>query len=657
MSQDVMKMYGKGASLLMKMGYTPGKGLGENGRGIVEPIMPTILKRGEGIKVEEKKKMMSRIVNEWSDSSDDNDDDDDDIPMADKDFQPLDFNKSGIFKSEYDIPELFEIVRELGQQGIDIPEHILKKAEISKSDDDIELRRKMLNLLTLLKTNQPKLKYLDFEKKQLNEARGQYQKNIDVLDKAIKLIEGKYPIDINNILAIPGLKNIDQGLLNDIIGLIASRIQETWNEKVARCHFEDIVELGELLDEAVMNLKIQELTCTELIEIKHFDSKLGGKETKLVFSTLGAVIMQPLITKLCTFYNEWDVKSVNLGIGVFEEIKDSAILSDVFLDAIIVKSIILPKMYNSFQDFDHNEDFKWLVGWLEIFPTHFDEVVEKIVQTSCHWLKHSDFGMQINHLKALPVFYWLDLAQNPRLHELVRRSLFYYCMATFCYYFKDVSNDAWVLLDANHISALQQFMQYVREFNLYEYEDIIYDKILVPYWIGYLQLYQEGNDFEEFLKQFIEVFSCAGLLNDYNVLTTVHEGVSECCEHLNFVMKKDLVRKPSKTFMDLNCLNKMKINDWKELLDKPHRKHSTPKFNSVKKLKSIKDIVFQKCEERGVPIIPARIEDGKQMYVIEKHGIKHEIFFDQKVIFANYNGMKEEPIGLNELDELLISTT
>lgn len=88
-----------------------------------------------------------------------------------------------------------------------------------------------------------------------------------------------------------------------------------------------------------------------------------------------------------------------------------------------------------------------------------------------------------------------------------------------------------------------------------------------------------------------------------------------------------------------------KLKDIDKLIKK--KSNSTNKVTLVKP--SIKDIVFEKCEANGIPVIPGRIKDGKQMYYIENKGNKYEIYFDQKVMFANYNHLKDEPIGLEEL--------
>lgn len=80
----------------MKMGYVQGTGLGENGQGIVEPIMPSIYKRGEGIKVngtEKENMMQSRVVDDWGSGSESENDSDSETMDNEKLKVPLGFQK------------------------------------------------------------------------------------------------------------------------------------------------------------------------------------------------------------------------------------------------------------------------------------------------------------------------------------------------------------------------------------------------------------------------------------------------------------------------------------------------------------------------------------------------------------------------------------
>lgn len=640
MSQDVLKRYGKGASLLLKMGYTPGKGLGENGRGIVEPILPTILKRGEGIKVDDNTKMVSRVVDDWSDSSDD-----EDMDIESAGGKPVDFNQSGTFKSEYDVPELFEIVRDLLQRNVEVPNEIIRKAESSKTNEDLSLRTMLFNLLKSIKADQPRIKYLEFEMDQLKLKKHRYEIDLDVMEKFKKVIEVDGDVHVDELLKIPQLREIDLELKDDLLELAMLKIQETWQQEVENCSVEDIVSFGEILDKAVTFLSLQELSSTELIKIRYQSSSLKRRPPHLLMNIVGSTILKPLLLKIESFYNTWDVSSVNLGIVVYEEVKDSDIFSDLLFDVIIMKSIILPKLIGSFSEVSLFDKIEWIVPWLELYPDYFDEMVEKIVLHYLQELKTSTVSAE--QLVELPLLYWLGIAQNDKLTEIAKKELFLYILDTFRRHLDELRSDGCEFLGVEEITEMKSFVSLFKKLSLYEYEDVLYYEIMLPLRIKYLELYEKDTDYELFLSYMIQTLAYVELLSDDEHFISIQQSVRECCEHFNLATKKELSSKKVPTANDIKAIENpyAKLKDIDKLIKK--KSNSTNKVTLVKP--SIKDIVFEKCEANGIPVIPGRIKDGKQMYYIENKGNKYEIYFDQKVMFANYNHLKDEPIGLEEL--------
>ncbi|TID30469.1 hypothetical protein CANINC_000980 [Pichia inconspicua] len=638
MSQDALKKYGKGASLLLKMGYIPGKGLGENGRGIVEPIMPTILKRGEGIKVEESKKMMSRVVDEWTDSSDD-----ESMHVEESGLKSVEFNQSDTFKSEYEIPELYEIVRDLLRLKIDVPNEIINKAEDTSAKQDLSLRTVLFKLLKSINSDQPKLKYLDSEINQLSQKKQLYTVDIEVMENFRKIVEVEKDLDVDKVINIPGVRDIDLELRDDLVELAMLKVQEFWQSAVDACNFEDIVSLGELLDKAAAYLSLQELSSTELIKIRSSRSSLKNK-TLLSLNIVGTVILKPLLLKLNFFYQNWNVFNVNLGIGVFEEVRDSEIFSDTLFDLIIVKAIVIPKLYDSLLEVSVFDEVEWLVPWLELLPLYFDQLVESIIEHYLQALPES--AVSGEELLKLPLFYWLEISQNTKLNEKARKELFSYMVKDFRRQIKKIRHDGCGFLDTEETKVMKDFIWLFKELALYEFEDAIYNEIMLPLHIKYLELYEDGLDYEDFLLYVIQVLTYVGLLSDNDHFIRIQESVRECCEHLNSVKNNSLrIKKGKKDFTDLMRLR----NQYVESIDKLTWKKPSASKKTVFVKPSIKDTVFQKCQENGIAVIPGKIKDGKQMYHIENKGIKFEVYFDQKVMFANYNGLKDEPIGLDEL--------
>lgn len=645
MSDDVLKMYGKGASLLMKMGYQVGKGLGENGRGIVEPIMPTIFKRGEGIKVAETNKMTSRIVDDWSDSSDD-----EDIDMEKKDMIPLSFNRGETFTSEHEIPELFEIIRDYRNCGTQIPIELVKKAESSKDGNDMKLRTKLWNALKLIKLNQPKLKYLEFEKNQLKSTLDIYKSNADLLEKVTQLLSESELLNIDNLLSLGDFTTVDKEILDEITKVCSAKVAESWNQRVEDCNIYDMVELGELLDDAGKTLQLNSLSKSNSVDMTILKNNYGGKDVKFVFSDLGSVIFQPLLTKLKSFYDDWNVENVNVGLGVFEEIQESGLLSSTLCDQLLVKPIIVSKICQNLKGTTITDNLRWIIKWLEVLPAYFEHFLKCIIDQYCLELTDSACTLTMEDLETSDMLYWLDIAQDDALKSQLDQAVLYYLMNRFTQSFSSVVSNTWVLLYNENINAMKSLIKGIEYFKLKEYDAIIYNELMLPFQIGYMQTYENDDDYEEFLKQLIEVLCCVGILNEYSAYYCVQEGVRQCCEHANSRKDESSSAILREDFPDSKTLLETKVVDWRKILNKsPSNTKPESRANVKVKFSSIKDVVFHKCEKYGIPIIPGGTRDGKQYYIIENKGTKYNVYFQQKIMFADYNGFSDEPIGIDQI--------
>jgi hypothetical protein len=659
MSKELLNSYGKGASMLMKMGYIPGSGLGENGRGIVEPIMPTLRKRGEGIKVDstnDKREMMeSRIVDDWSDYSSDNDDNYDNEKNKEISM-PLGFEKSGTYKSEYDIPELIDIVRYIRDSDIDIPIDILTLVE-EKKMDNLSIRKKFWDVFKNIKNDIPKLKYLEFEQKNIKNLNQDCIIALKVMNEVLNIIESDEFI-ISKILKIENIENIEKvnmEIQKNIICIISSKINLEWPDAVNNCDILNISEFGELLDSAADYLKFSKLFNTNPIIMKNEVNEFNDKTIVIEFAIFESIILKPLILKIQDFFNnQWTVENVNLGIGIYEELRDSNIFEDFIFEFLIIENIILNKIFKSIKEwdiYDQNKDINWVIEWLKILPMkYFNEIITEIINNYSKWIQSYEFEINKNDLENFGIYYWLDIANNEQFNKMIEKSIFKNLVKSLRKEFKFSINDLWTLVTNETILILKRFIDKIKEFELETYEDIIFNEIMIPYWISYLKLYENGDEYDEFLRQMTEIFSYLGFLNNNKQFKTIIKSFKECYEHNNFIHKRSIQsRRVLGDFTSIDSLLKRREDDWLKLIDKFDKKkinHDEDNiiFNNIN-INSIKDIVFLECEKVGISIIPNGNLDGKQIYEINNGIKKFEVYFEGKIMY-NKDG---EPIGIYEI--------
>ena len=704
--KDLLRSYGKGAAMLLKMGYKPGTGLGNDGSGIVEPILPILRKRGEGIKVDESGKksggmMQSKVVDDWEYDDDDSDmeakgDDESDDDEGHKS-KPLGFEKSGIYKSEYEIPEIFDLVRDVRAMGITVSTEVLEWIDSQRDNDHKDpktlqkLKEVIWSVLKSSKGDMPKIKYLEFEIENIQRFIDGLNEDTRILEEVLEVIISEADVDISLLAKIEGIEACSVDIKNDILELLARKISPSWKETVERCEIVDIISFGELLDKAGEYLSLYEILNVQHMHDYMIQKKKIHNDVQIIdFPNFTSTILRPIIEKVNTFMStEWDVQNVNVGIGIIEEVKDSGLFPEDIFDVVFIEFVVVGKLLEGIDKEQLEEEnvegnkMLWIIQWLKSIPMkYFDPIILSVLAKYCKWLQNYPGELDDPRvLDTIGVNYWKEVSTINRevsseFSDKIERSLLKYCVRKLrgSINFNTVLTDPWSLVSEATISSLKVFTNRIVNFELFKYSEVIHNEIMLPYWTGYMQFYdsvhsigdyemrvEEGNSF---LRAFVEVFSYAGLFDDeVKFKHSVINGVRICFDHNSHVNGRALLagsRKVLADFPDVPLLEKRRVKDWEIMIDKSdcsvddiddQEQYSHTKEETGKKFGNIKDIVFARCEELGISIIPiGRKEEDKQMYeVTTSQGTKYEVYFGNKVMFANLGNQRDVPVGIEEL--------
>ncbi|GAV26953.1 hypothetical protein PMKS-000414 [Pichia membranifaciens] len=279
--------------------------------------------------------MQSRVVDDW-DSGSDSDNGSDNEPGAEKSKVPLGFEKSGLYKSEYNMPELSDLVRRLRELNVEVPYELIEWVESMDPDDvnspvDLELRKTLWDILKNVQADIPKIKYLNFEINNIEQFNEKCKLDLDILhrcytDISMKNINLKFNNTVvKDILGIGRIEEASTEAKFAVLKLVASKIMNWWERQVKKCNFQDIAMFGELLDYGSAYIELSDKIGVDKTIMRDNVDEAGDKVVSIKFSIIGSVILKPLFLKLGEFYSEWRVENVNLGVGVFEELRDSAI--------------------------------------------------------------------------------------------------------------------------------------------------------------------------------------------------------------------------------------------------------------------------------------------------------------------------------------------
>lgn len=628
MSKQLLEKYGTGAKLLFKMGYISGTGLGKDGSGIIEPIMPRLRKRGEGIgggNADDDSHdnsnngfgnmMESRVVDDWDYSDSENDNADNNLPLG--------FEKSGLYRSEYDVPELIDTVREILTYDIVIPHDILEIIETGEYGDggaNLHIRKVFYDILKDIKLDSSKLKYLTFEIDNITKLNDECKLEIEIMNQVIKIVNEEEGKAILKVFDIEGIRNVGRNTKKDIAKLISSKILDNWTIQVSKCDITDLVEFCDLLDTASMYLKLRFITDSPMfIKIKNNEY---NKPIKMIeFNEIESVILKPFINKIFEFFNnEFTLDNILLGLAIFGEIQDSSIFGQEIFEEIFINCLIIPKFQ---QIINQTEDNKWTVQWFKILPIKYvrqlsGEIIKK-------YSKLDEYNENtINELK-----YWLNVSPTEELKQCVDKNILTRLIHRLRSYV-NLNIKSWDLINDECIEETNIFISNIKKYELNEYEDVVlYNELMIPYWVGYLQV--DGDD--EFLRQFVEIFSYLGLLNDENIIS---KSIKECYEFNKFLNKRNAGVKVLGNFKTIKDLLTERIDDIDLLLNKPKKK--IIKNIEIEKT-SIKDIVFQECEKAGIIIINNGYKDGKNIYLIDNKD-KINVYFEGNIMYdLNGNGL------------------
>lgn len=657
MSEQLLNAYGKGATLLFQMGYVPGKGLGENGRGIVEPILPTVRKRGEGIKVDDsnRNKMETRYVDEWSDAdktSDSDDNDDDDNAKG----KELGFLKSGVYKSEYDIPDLWTIFRRL-EILVDLSNADKVAMEGMMHADDSDCSSRLLQQ-ELWKT------VLELEKMKTRESL--LRKEQEKLEKGYSLINGDIQALKNILQTDLSDKSVSGNMLDLWMDYQCAKLSETWTKEIKECDMKDISRFGELLEKAENYSK--ECNFNEPPQIIFENDRIEGRHAIIVFSKLDSVLIVPIIERFIGFFGGlWDVEQVEWGNAVYEELRDSELIGDEqIFEFLVNERIVLPKLKQCidaweidgcFLDGDGKEThFLYLIiPWLKLLGTKLRcQLIDYVIEKLCQWLQHYPHEITTERLAIWKVNLCLELSSNGSKHLLkVQRSIMYNLICKLRKNLNVDKTDAWSWMNDENFHVLSMFFRKVDEFELSKFDKSINNEIMIPLWIGYLQLFEHKHDSEDFLREMTGIFSNYGLLNDSVKYPSIVKGLTECWEHANYTSGLGLQSKRViSDFMDIDSLIGMREeNCWKVLNhDGEPNTDKKERVMSRNEVKSMKDLLFMECEKRGIPIIPldGKVYEGKQVYQLKRSSDKRlfSVVFEPKLIFDTD---KKEYVSLDDL--------
>ncbi|KAG0682827.1 hypothetical protein C6P40_000948 [Pichia californica] len=533
MSDDILKTYGKGASLMMKMGYVPGTGLGENGRGIVEPIMPTVRKKGEGIKVDGKRQEMNMMqsvrVDDWSDIEENHSSSDDENTVELEKQIPLGFNKSGIYKSEYDIPEITELIRKLRNLNINVPYELMEWIDSmdSKSMDSpkyLQLRKTLWDILKQAQSDIPKVKFLRFEIKNMEEFELRCEKDIDVIKQIYEIFENCDSSNemvklsnnsiVNRILKIDGILETSNEIKIEIVALFASFLNEWWKNDVEKCNFQDINEFGEMLDIASKILNVSKLLGFTDVIMKNSIDLNRDRIINIEFSLLGSVILKPIVIKLGQFFEEWDVEKINVGTGVFVEVEESELFPSNIFRYLIFESMIIPRLKNyidleDLNSIKNDNDVRMfcIIEWMRICSKYsFESIEKKIINKYSDWILKINKYMEVDELLQLlldsGIQFWLDVFMKDEYKSQIEKVL----LAVQVIQFRNNG-------EFNKHKVIQ-FLERIKYLGMVNYSSVIENEICIPILEKFKYIDEERpHTVEKYLREWVIVFSQNGIFD------------------------------------------------------------------------------------------------------------------------------------------------
>lgn len=600
---NLIQKYGKGAALLLRMGYVPGRGLGSRNQGILEPIIPVLREKGQGIKVN---KMESRTIDDWSESEDDE--------IYER--TPLGFSKGGD-----DLPDLWSLIHELQSMKIEFPKEVL-----GMEGEPVSVR---VQLWQILKDNQSKRFRVDYLKVEVTNL----EKSLIEIDRQHNILTDV--IDLSNNSSVDRLldyifqldpSNISDDIKEDVLDLVISKLVDPWTHSVEECDFTNLesftqlIELGEKFNVCIKNL-------SNSLPIFHPDRSIINTP-RVHLKLLESMLLIPLYHELINFYDEWDPTDTNIGIGVFEELViDRELFSAVIVQKVIIDNLIVPRLLD-YLNKDGNP--LALIEWFTVI-TDMESNLKLIDSVfDCYIEKYSNGFRDYDELNK-----WLEIF--PEKTFIFSKRIFIKLIVKMVEHYRlgdpfDLDNVTEFLRDCVGMLKSHAFESFSkRETTICS----VVENELVVKLVTELKKVQHDEQVE-FWEYWTSIINQYGLLND-GILKDIKYGWQFINNTRGIVINDGKPMKFEKTF-NIDII---------DVINKSGRQINNSSNRSDDLNISMKDIVMIECDRRGVSISPDRIINlGIQTF---KVGDSLIIYFKDNVIWGSRRGSEYLPMGLEDI--------
>ena len=357
--------YGVGLSIMKKMGYIEGQGLGPNGQGIKEPIEIQVRKPGTGIGAS-----LLGI------SKDKNEEYDDEEESSDEEYYK-------------DVPKksFYQIIKELEENDIEVPQslkdlsdsHSSKRPIGSSKEANVDLLNQLNNINTQVLDIKANLKVLEFNESQEQALLGELSQELDsikALEDALKVVDISHhesPLDaLSNYRTVLHDVSIDNPEVQRLVVLamqpLVIKLFQDWDPW-------DLTDF-KLLDELIQwKPLISPITSMEGLDYYH--------------SLISSNWLQ--IVRLA--FEEWDTNVPTFAISIivdWEEVLPREVITN------IMEYTILPKLLQSIESWTGLEDGPniWIFEWIPYLTSTFkDRIINAFTDRYDSLLQESTDGL------------------------------------------------------------------------------------------------------------------------------------------------------------------------------------------------------------------------------------------------------------------------
>lgn len=586
--------------MLLRMGFVPGRGLGAKNQGILEPIIPEVRRKGQGLQV-----MQSRIVHDESE-------DEEERPKGGK-------AAFGFAKSGENYPDLDELVNELNYMKVSYSKDILNDG------DELHIRKQLWELLQDGILSKSKRTYLFSEIEDLRNS----IKRIDLEAETIgKFLNVEHDEDLLDKIQIIDFKGLSNDLINDLLMLILARLKPEWENYCSANS--DMGSFQSVVDKAVYYSEI-------LIPIKKYytdpspsdDNQFPGGKHIIELNLIEGFVLEPIITKLKDFYSNWDV-SDQLGLTTFQHLSNSDKLFSPKICEVVINHMITPKLYNYLEeDGDPNQ----LVPWMGVIPSTLKiKLIDSIIDS---YVKYYQNGYGENYDDIVP---WFEMSPNIAYPKQVFIEMLKHFVIEYRSLKDGTSSDAEhaeLLLDnVSNLLESKAFTQFEESTQLCL--GVLENELMIPLL----------NELKTKLHQ-LSRDDCFGF---WSLWTTLFEkyGLSQLELSDDLLYGWQLIRgiQDGERVVKLDRYFNEDINDV--------IKRSLRKRVSTTKTLSIKDRTFDEFSRRGILIVPGKsIGLGVRTFHIGKENDDKSIYFQGDNVYYSADGSDFHAIEFEQLCKLV----